>query len=126
MGVTNVMFVRAENLAFGPEAREKAIDAARAQLAEVIQNEFLEAASEVHLNAACPVRASATSRRLGTFRVDASTKQPHREIQMLFMAPRSKLRHEMGPFTKQAELQCRRSAVLSKRQFADVNRARRC
>jgi len=44
MGVTNVMFVRAENLAFGPEAREKAIDAARAQLAEVIQKEFFEAA----------------------------------------------------------------------------------
>jgi FMN-dependent NADH-azoreductase len=44
MGITNVMFVRAENLAFGPEAREKAIDAARAQLAEVIENEFLEVA----------------------------------------------------------------------------------
>jgi FMN-dependent NADH-azoreductase len=44
MGITNVMFVRAENLAFGPEAREKAIDAARAQLAEVIQKEFFEAA----------------------------------------------------------------------------------
>ena len=44
MGITNVIFVRAENLAFGPEAREKAIDAARAQLAEVIQNEFLEVA----------------------------------------------------------------------------------
>jgi hypothetical protein len=44
MGITNVVFVRAEKLAFGPEAREKAIDAARAQLAEVIQKEFFEAA----------------------------------------------------------------------------------
>jgi hypothetical protein len=35
MGVTNVMFVRAENLAFGPEAREKAIDAARSQRAAI-------------------------------------------------------------------------------------------
>jgi quercetin 2,3-dioxygenase len=29
----------------------------------------------------------------------ASTKRPHRETQMLFKAPQSKLRHEMGPFT---------------------------
>ena len=36
MGITNVKFFRAEKLAFGPEAREKAINAARAQLAEVI------------------------------------------------------------------------------------------
>jgi FMN-dependent NADH-azoreductase len=44
MGITNVKFFRAEKLAFGPEAREQAIDAARAQLTEVIQKEFLEAA----------------------------------------------------------------------------------
>jgi FMN-dependent NADH-azoreductase len=44
MGITNVMFVRAEKLAFGPEARETAIDAARARLVEVIQKEFFEAA----------------------------------------------------------------------------------
>jgi FMN-dependent NADH-azoreductase len=44
MGITNVTFVRAEKLAFGPEAREKAIDAARAQLTEVIEKEFLKAA----------------------------------------------------------------------------------
>ena len=44
MGITNLMFVRAEKLAFGPEARETAIDAARAELAEVIQKEFFEAA----------------------------------------------------------------------------------
>ena len=36
MGITNVKFFRAEKLALGPEAREKAINAARAQLAEVI------------------------------------------------------------------------------------------
>jgi hypothetical protein len=59
MGITNVVFVRAEKLAFGPEAREKVIDAARAQLAEVIQKEFFEAAQEVYLNAACGARASA-------------------------------------------------------------------
>jgi len=44
MGITNVKFFRAEKLAFGPEAREQAIDAARAQLTEAIQKEFLEAA----------------------------------------------------------------------------------
>jgi len=44
MGITNVKFFRAEKLAFGPEAREKAINAARAQLAEVIQKEFFEVA----------------------------------------------------------------------------------
>jgi hypothetical protein len=31
-----------------------------------------------------------------------------------------------GHWPKQAELQCRRSAVLSQRQFADVDHARRC
>ncbi len=44
IGITNVKFFRAEKLAFGPEAREQAIDAARAQLTEAIQKEFLEAA----------------------------------------------------------------------------------
>ena len=44
MGLTNVKFFRAEKLAFGPEAREQAIDAARAQLTEAVQKEFLEAA----------------------------------------------------------------------------------
>jgi len=44
MGITNVMFVHVEKLAFGPEARETAIDAARARLAEVIQKDFFEAA----------------------------------------------------------------------------------
>jgi FMN-dependent NADH-azoreductase len=40
IGITDVTFVRAEKLAFGPEAREQAIDAAR----RVIQNEFARAA----------------------------------------------------------------------------------
>jgi FMN-dependent NADH-azoreductase len=40
MGITDVTFIRAEKLGFGPEAREQAIDAAR----RVIQNEFLRAA----------------------------------------------------------------------------------
>lgn len=34
IGITNITFIRAEKLAFGPEARERAIDAARADLAE--------------------------------------------------------------------------------------------
>ena len=36
MGITNITFVRVEKLAFGTEARERAIDAARAELAEAI------------------------------------------------------------------------------------------
>jgi FMN-dependent NADH-azoreductase len=40
IGITDVTFIRAEKLAFGPEAREQAIDAAR----RVIENEFLRAA----------------------------------------------------------------------------------
>ena len=44
MGVTDVTFVRAEKLAFGPEAREKAIDAARAELGRVVQGELRRAA----------------------------------------------------------------------------------
>jgi FMN-dependent NADH-azoreductase len=34
IGITNITFIRAEKLAFGPEARERAIDTARAELAE--------------------------------------------------------------------------------------------
>jgi FMN-dependent NADH-azoreductase len=44
MGITNVKFFRAENLAFGPEARAQAISVASGQLAEVIQKEVLAAA----------------------------------------------------------------------------------
>jgi FMN-dependent NADH-azoreductase len=40
MGITSVMFVRAEKLAFGSEAREMAIDAARAQIEDVIQKDL--------------------------------------------------------------------------------------
>lgn len=40
IGITDVTFIRAEKLAFGPEAREQAIGAAR----RVIQDEFLRAA----------------------------------------------------------------------------------
>jgi FMN-dependent NADH-azoreductase len=36
IGITNIAFVRAAKLAFGPEARERAIDAARAELAGAI------------------------------------------------------------------------------------------
>ncbi len=44
MGITNISFIRAEKLAFGPEAREQAIDAARMQLGRVVLNEYLQAA----------------------------------------------------------------------------------
>jgi len=44
IGITSVKFFRAEKLAFGPEARAKAINVASGQLAEVIQKEFLDAA----------------------------------------------------------------------------------
>ena len=39
VGITDVTFVRAEKLGFGPEAREQAIAAARAQLERVIRSE---------------------------------------------------------------------------------------
>jgi FMN-dependent NADH-azoreductase len=35
IGITSVTFVRAEKLAFGPEAREQAIGAARAKLGDI-------------------------------------------------------------------------------------------
>jgi FMN-dependent NADH-azoreductase len=44
LGITDVTFIRAEKLAFGPESREQAIDAARTELGRVIQNGFLRAA----------------------------------------------------------------------------------
>jgi FMN-dependent NADH-azoreductase len=44
MGITDVTFVRAEKLAFGPEAREQGIEAARAQLGQVIQEHLRQAA----------------------------------------------------------------------------------
>ena len=44
MGISDVTFVRAEKLAFGPEAREQAVAAARARLGEVIERDFRGAA----------------------------------------------------------------------------------
>lgn len=44
MGIEDVTFIRAEKLAFGPEAREQTISAARTQLKSVIQDEFARAA----------------------------------------------------------------------------------
>jgi FMN-dependent NADH-azoreductase len=39
MGITDVAFIRAEKLAFGPEARELGIDAARAQIRQAVQEQ---------------------------------------------------------------------------------------
>jgi FMN-dependent NADH-azoreductase len=44
IGIADVTFVRAEKLAFGAEARDQSIDAARAQLGRVLQNECRNAA----------------------------------------------------------------------------------
>jgi FMN-dependent NADH-azoreductase len=45
MGITDVTFIRAEKLAFGPDAREQAIVAARTQLGRAIfPTEYLQAA----------------------------------------------------------------------------------
>ncbi|HEU4518450.1 MAG TPA: FMN-dependent NADH-azoreductase [Microvirga sp.] len=44
IGITDVTFVRAEKLAFGPEARQEAIDAARVQFARAVGSEFMRAA----------------------------------------------------------------------------------
>jgi FMN-dependent NADH-azoreductase len=44
MGINDVTFVRAEKLAFGPEAREQAVAMAQARLGEVIEHEYLRVA----------------------------------------------------------------------------------
>ncbi len=44
IGITDVTFVRAEKLAFGPEAREQAIDAARRQIGATINEACRKAA----------------------------------------------------------------------------------
>jgi len=44
IGITDVTFVRAEKLALGPQAREHSIGAARAQLSDVILNQYRHAA----------------------------------------------------------------------------------
>jgi FMN-dependent NADH-azoreductase len=45
MGITDVTFVRAEKLAFGPQVREQAIDGARTQLGHVIPQGFIQQAA---------------------------------------------------------------------------------
>lgn len=44
MGITDVIFLRAEKLAFGPEAREQAIDAVRRQIEGTIGDACRKAA----------------------------------------------------------------------------------
>ena len=45
MGIKDVTFIRAEKLAFGPEARQQALDGARAQLGQLFtENQYLRAA----------------------------------------------------------------------------------
>jgi FMN-dependent NADH-azoreductase len=44
IGITDVTFIRAEKLAFGPEIREQAIDAARRQIGEMISDACRKAA----------------------------------------------------------------------------------
>jgi FMN-dependent NADH-azoreductase len=44
IGITNVTFIRAEKLAFGPEAREQTITAARTQIRHLVEDEFARAA----------------------------------------------------------------------------------
>jgi len=44
IGITDVAFVRAEKLAFGADARQQAIDAARTQLGETLHKDYLRAA----------------------------------------------------------------------------------
>ncbi|MBM3549185.1 MAG: ACP phosphodiesterase [Alphaproteobacteria bacterium] len=44
VGITDVTFIRAEKLAFGPEARAQAIDAARARIGAVVEAEYRKAA----------------------------------------------------------------------------------
>ena len=44
IGIVDVTFVHAEKLAFGPEAREQAIDAARTRLGETFHTDYLRAA----------------------------------------------------------------------------------
>ena len=44
MGITEVTFVRAEKLAFGPDAAAEAIDHAIAQLGDILETELALAA----------------------------------------------------------------------------------
>jgi hypothetical protein len=58
--------------------------------------------------------------RISTYQEDSRCHSRNETVMECQVLARS------GHWPKQAELQCRRSAVLSKRQFADVDRARRC
>ena len=45
VGIKDVTFIRVEKLAFGPEARQQALDAARAQLGQLLtENQYMRAA----------------------------------------------------------------------------------
>ena len=45
MGIKNLSFIRAEKIAFGPEARQLALDGARTQLAQLFtENQYVRAA----------------------------------------------------------------------------------
>ncbi|GAB1584031.1 FMN-dependent NADH-azoreductase [Phyllobacterium phragmitis] len=44
IGITDVTFVRAEKLAFGPQAREQAIKAARVHIGQTVQDQLFQAA----------------------------------------------------------------------------------
>jgi len=44
MGITDVTFLRAEKLAFGPEVREQTIEAVRQQISETVGEACREAA----------------------------------------------------------------------------------
>lgn len=44
IGITDVTFVRAEKLAFGPQAREQAIEAARVHIGQTVQDQLFQAA----------------------------------------------------------------------------------
>jgi FMN-dependent NADH-azoreductase len=44
MGITDVTFVHAEKIGYGPEARSASIEAAKAKISEVVERELVEAA----------------------------------------------------------------------------------
>jgi FMN-dependent NADH-azoreductase len=45
VGIKDVTFIRVEKLAFGPEARQQALDEARAQLGQLLtENQYMRAA----------------------------------------------------------------------------------
>ena len=44
IGLTDVTFVRAEKIGYGPEARTASLNAAKAQLSEIVSTELVKAA----------------------------------------------------------------------------------